>query len=181
MEAYLNRFDGLIAAWTGNYHALIGEAKGWRFLAPSWVKSMVVLESTAGTAGRFLAEVSPAEPWKTRFNILQAIDHWGFQQFLMMKEMEPGLLKKEGMERVIEHQQALEKELDALSAKTSRTSAEKDRLKYLKRLKFMWPDTDEGGSWDPYFRDYMTLADVYHYATQHFDFHRRQLTLDRSD
>ena len=31
--------------------------------------------------------------------------------------------------------------------------------------------------WDPYFTDQMTLADVYHYATVHFDHHRRQLTL----
>jgi hypothetical protein len=31
--------------------------------------------------------------------------------------------------------------------------------------------------WDPYFHDYMTLLDVYHYATQHYDHHRRQLTL----
>lgn len=31
--------------------------------------------------------------------------------------------------------------------------------------------------WDPYFREQMTLADVYHYATVHFDHHRRQLTL----
>ena len=33
--------------------------------------------------------------------------------------------------------------------------------------------------WDPYFRDYMTLADVYGYAGQHYDHHRRQLTLTR--
>jgi hypothetical protein len=33
--------------------------------------------------------------------------------------------------------------------------------------------------WDPYFSDTMTLADVYHYGTQHFDHHRAQLTLDR--
>jgi hypothetical protein len=32
--------------------------------------------------------------------------------------------------------------------------------------------------WDPYFTDVMTLADVYHYGTQHFDHHRKQLTLD---
>ena len=32
--------------------------------------------------------------------------------------------------------------------------------------------------WDPFFRDTMTLAEVYHYATQHYDFHRAQLTLD---
>jgi hypothetical protein len=31
--------------------------------------------------------------------------------------------------------------------------------------------------WDPYFKDTMTLGDVYHYGTQHFDHHRGQLTL----
>jgi hypothetical protein len=31
--------------------------------------------------------------------------------------------------------------------------------------------------WDPYFNNYMTISDVYHYATQHYDHHRRQLTL----
>jgi hypothetical protein len=34
--------------------------------------------------------------------------------------------------------------------------------------------------WDPYFKDYMTLLDVYHYPTQHYDHHRRQLTLARA-
>jgi hypothetical protein len=33
--------------------------------------------------------------------------------------------------------------------------------------------------WDPYFKDYMTLRDVYHYPTQHYDHHRQQLTLAR--
>jgi hypothetical protein len=32
-------------------------------------------------------------------------------------------------------------------------------------------------SWDPLFQDTMTLAEVYHYATQHFDLHRNQLSL----
>ena len=32
--------------------------------------------------------------------------------------------------------------------------------------------------WDPFFKDVMTLTNVYHYPTQHFAFHRRQLTLD---
>jgi hypothetical protein len=32
--------------------------------------------------------------------------------------------------------------------------------------------------WDPFFNDYMTLADVYRYPGQHFDFHKRQLTLN---
>lgn len=31
--------------------------------------------------------------------------------------------------------------------------------------------------WDPFFRDIMTLDEVYRYATQHYDFHRSQLTL----
>jgi hypothetical protein len=32
-------------------------------------------------------------------------------------------------------------------------------------------------SWDPFLADYMTLANIYHYPTQHFRFHQRQLTL----
>ena len=31
--------------------------------------------------------------------------------------------------------------------------------------------------WDPYFKDCMTLLEIYHYPTQHYDHHRRQLTL----
>ena len=31
--------------------------------------------------------------------------------------------------------------------------------------------------WDPYFKDYMTLWEVYHYPTQHYHHHRQQLTL----
>lgn len=31
--------------------------------------------------------------------------------------------------------------------------------------------------WDPFFKPYMTLREVYHYPTQHFEFHRRQLAL----
>ncbi|MFD7298368.1 DinB family protein [Streptomyces sp. NPDC059897] len=35
--------------------------------------------------------------------------------------------------------------------------------------------------WDPFFRDVMTLADLYHYPLQHFEFHRQQLTLANDD
>ena len=31
--------------------------------------------------------------------------------------------------------------------------------------------------WDPYFRPSMSLRQLYHYATQHFDHHRHQLSL----
>jgi hypothetical protein len=34
--------------------------------------------------------------------------------------------------------------------------------------------------WDPYFTDFMTLLDIYHYPTQHYDHHRRQLTLTKA-
>jgi len=32
--------------------------------------------------------------------------------------------------------------------------------------------------WDPFFQDTMTLEQVYRYGTQHYDFHRSQLTLE---
>jgi hypothetical protein len=35
--------------------------------------------------------------------------------------------------------------------------------------------------WDPYFREYMTLEDLYRYPGKHFDFHARQLTLTDMD
>ena len=35
--------------------------------------------------------------------------------------------------------------------------------------------------WDPFFQDYMTLADVYRFPGLHFDFHARQLTLTATD
>lgn len=31
--------------------------------------------------------------------------------------------------------------------------------------------------WDPFFKDFMTVAELYRYPTRHFDFHRHQLTL----
>lgn len=34
--------------------------------------------------------------------------------------------------------------------------------------------------WDPYFGDYMTVQDVLHYATQHYQHHRNQLTLSNA-
>ena len=32
--------------------------------------------------------------------------------------------------------------------------------------------------WDPYFRPTMTVREVYHYGTEHYEHHRRQLTLE---
>ncbi|MFE3445840.1 DinB family protein [Nocardia sp. NPDC059180] len=33
--------------------------------------------------------------------------------------------------------------------------------------------------WDPYFLDYMTLADIYRYPGRHYDHHRRQLSMQQ--
>ena len=35
--------------------------------------------------------------------------------------------------------------------------------------------------WDPFFNEYMTSEDVYRYPGQHFDYHRRQLTLSATE
>jgi hypothetical protein len=32
-------------------------------------------------------------------------------------------------------------------------------------------------AWDPYFKDTMSVFNVYHYGTQHFEHHRKQLTV----
>lgn len=34
--------------------------------------------------------------------------------------------------------------------------------------------------WDPFFKPYLTVFEIYHYPTQHFEFHRRQLAFDES-
>lgn len=34
--------------------------------------------------------------------------------------------------------------------------------------------------WDPYFHDFMTVQDVLHYGTEHYQHHRRQLTLSNA-
>jgi DinB superfamily len=44
------------------------------------------------------------------------------------------------------------------------------------RLGMHFPTT-----WDPFFSDYMTLADIYRYPIRHYQFHRRQLTLPGLD
>ncbi|GLY49912.1 hypothetical protein [Lentzea sp. NBRC 102530] len=31
--------------------------------------------------------------------------------------------------------------------------------------------------WDPFFREFMTVADLYRFPMRHFDFHREQLSL----
>jgi len=62
------------------------------------------------------------------------------------------------------------KKMDRVIAKLQRALARENDSSLLRGMHY--PQ-----SWDPYFRRYMTLADVYRYAGQHYDHHRRQLTL----
>lgn len=153
LEMQLNRLDPLLGRWSAYYDTLIGEPKGWKSLAPGWVKSMMVQESTVGSAGKYLVE-NAGEPWKTRFNVLQAIDSWGFQQYLMMEELEPGLLKKEGLDKIMDDRLTLAKEFDKLDAKTTRSTAEEARHTYLKGLKYMYPAARRVPNWWHFFTAY---------------------------
>jgi hypothetical protein len=66
--------------------------------------------------------------------------------------------------------QAMSALLDrTISSLRRRLGAETDRSLALS----MHMPTD----WDPYFTPTMRVLDVYHFGTQHFDHHRRQLTL----
>ena len=62
--------------------------------------------------------------------------------------------------------QKLDRVLDALQRSLCRENAESLR----RGMHFPM-------RWDPYFRDYMTLADVYAFPGKHYDHHRQQLSL----
>lgn len=63
----------------------------------------------------------------------------------------------------------MQRRLDSVTARLER---DMDRQSAQSRARGMYYPT----RWDPYFNEYMTLADVYHYPTQHFDHHDRQLS-----
>jgi hypothetical protein len=153
IELMVNRLDRFIGAWTTSYDALIGEKNDWVPLAPGWVKSMMVQESTAGTAGKHLVEVG-GDPIKTRFNVLQAIDSWGPQQFLMMQEIEPDLLKKKGLDKVQEHQRALEAEWTTLEGKKTKSAKQQARLTALDNLRFAHPAERRSPTWSRFYAKY---------------------------
>jgi hypothetical protein len=96
-QMMFNRFDGDFARWTRHYNRELGPATP---LDPNIVKSMAYQESRLGTSGRHL--MPPPYDWndadhhpiRSRFNLLQAIDSWGPQQWLMMREMAPDLFRR---------------------------------------------------------------------------------------
>lgn len=92
-----NRFDTAIDHWCRHYNDLLHPAED---LDPNIVKSIIYQESRMGTAGRHLmpppSDWTSAErhPIRSRFNLAQAIDSWGPQQWLMMQEMAPALFSR---------------------------------------------------------------------------------------
>jgi hypothetical protein len=74
-----------------------------------------------------------------------------------------------GGARVLGHS-GLERTMDRVTASLARSLDRQSEKNLARGMHFPV-------GWDPYFRDYMTVAEVYHYATQHYEHHRRQLTL----
>ena len=100
-EMMYNRFDVAIAFWTRHYNRLLSPATD---LDPNVVKSMAYQESRMGTSGQHLMlppydwHSGTQHPVRSRFNILQAIDSFGPQQWLMMKEMAPAIWTRHGLD-----------------------------------------------------------------------------------
>lgn len=100
-EMMYNRFDVPIAFWTRHYNRVLSPATD---LDPDVVKSMAYQESRMGTSGQHLMlppydwNSGTQHPVRSRFNILQAIDSFGPQQWLMMKEMAPGIWTRHGLD-----------------------------------------------------------------------------------
>jgi hypothetical protein len=75
-----------------------------------------------------------------------------------------------GGARVLGHG-GMKRLMDSVTGSLIRTLARSDASQLSRGMHFPV-------SWDPYFQDYMTIQDVMHYATQHYQHHRRQLTLN---
>lgn len=107
-QTMYNRFDQIISDWVAYYSKQLSPAQ---VLDPNIVKSMTFEESRMGTFGLHLQ--LPPYGWdpehhyfKTRFNIIQAIDSAEEQQLLIIEEMSPSLFKKHRLDQLqAEHRQ----------------------------------------------------------------------------
>jgi hypothetical protein len=77
-----------------------------------------------------------------------------------------------GGARVLRHSR-MAQVMDHVTNSLIRTLDRADERQLARRMHFP-------SGWDPYFRDYMTVQDVLHYATQHYQHHRQQLTLSNA-
>jgi hypothetical protein len=64
----------------------------------------------------------------------------------------------------------MQRQLGWLCARLSRNVAKESERSLGRGMRFPT-------RWDPFFKEFMTIGDVYRYPTQHYDFHRRQLSL----
>jgi hypothetical protein len=101
LQMMYNRFDVDFAHWTTHYNGLLSPATP---LDPAIVKSIVYQESKMGTHGLNL--MRPPSLWgdrdhhpvRSRFNLMQAIDSWGPQQYLMIREVAHALFVRHGLD-----------------------------------------------------------------------------------
>ncbi len=77
-----------------------------------------------------------------------------------------------GGARVLGHG-GMERVMDAVTDSLTRTLGHASQRQLARGMHFPV-------GWDPYFRDYMTVLDVLHYATEHYQHHRQQLTLSKA-
>lgn len=99
-ETMVNRFDSLILHWVSYYNSLLHPAQN---LDANIVKSLLYEETKMGTQGEHLEKPpyawdgSVSFPIKSVYNLGQAIDSWGPQQYLMIKEMAPAIYTSYGL------------------------------------------------------------------------------------
>lgn len=98
-----NRFDTTIDHWTQHYNGLLSPADS---LDANIVKSVIYQESRMGISGSHLMpppydwDSGDRHPIRSRFNIAQAIDSWGPQQWLMIREMSPAIFTSHGLDEL---------------------------------------------------------------------------------
>lgn len=132
-ETMFNRFDPAIRQWTDHCNQQFGY-KGSAALDPNLVKAMLYQESRLGTSGEHL-EVAPRVHMRSRFNLGQAIDSGASAQLLMMREMQPDLIKKHHLESIESDRDKAPDELKALQAVKKRTPTQQARLDELVDVK----------------------------------------------
>ena len=102
-SSMLNRFDASIRRWVDHYNALFNfdGSSGKMPLDPNLVKSMIFQESQMGTAGEHLEDPAESDPKvKTRHNIGQMIDSSAAAMLTLIKEEQPTLVAKYGIQNL---------------------------------------------------------------------------------
>jgi hypothetical protein len=149
-EMMMNRFDPLILVWVEFYNTQFGFTgkNAAEALDPNLIKSLFFQESQMGTSGQHMeiptAATPISHPVRSRFNLAQVIDSSAAALLIMMREMQPALIKKYHLENISQDLSASQTEFQHLKSLTKRTAAQDTRLAELKRLShpnwetFLW-------------------------------------------